>query len=256
MTPQSHDAPSEEQINAYLDNELSAQERAMVEHAAAADAQLRERLRLDAAIHEGLQTLFESAPATPVPARLLHAIGPRPWPWWQRSFAAAACVCLGVLIGWHLAPISAVQTAMARPLSVEAAAAHAVYTREKRHTVEVRSDEREHLDTWLSKRLAHKFLAPDLRAHGLKLIGGRLVADAGHPAALYMYERNDGDDGERVTIYVRAQAKAARPEALRFAQDRGFEIAYWSDQNLAYAITGKIAHERSQQVARSMHSQK
>jgi anti-sigma factor RsiW len=252
MTSPVHDTPSEEQINGYLDDELSAHERTMVENAANADAQLRERLRLDAAINEGLLTLFEASPSSPIPARLLNAIGPRPWQWWQRLSAAAACVCVGVLIGWNLAPIGTLQTAMSRPVSAEAAAAHAVYTREKRHTVEVRSNEREHLDRWLSKRLAHKFLAPDLRHHGLELIGGRLVADAGRPAALYMYER---DDGERVTIYVRAQTKEAQPQALRFAQDRGFEVAHWADQNLTYAITGKIERASLRQVASSMHGQ-
>jgi anti-sigma factor RsiW len=251
MNTPSHDKPSEEQINAYLDNELAAQDRIMVENAA--HAQLRERLHLDAAIRDGLLPLFESGPEAPIPARLMHAIRPRPWPWWQRLSAAAACVCVGALIGWNVAPTNTAQLALTRPVSTEAAAAHAVYTRENRHTVEVRSNEREHLERWLSKRLAHKFLAPDLRNHDLKLIGGRLVANSGHPAALYMYAR---EDGERVTIYVRAQTKEGQPTALRFAQDRGFEFAYWADQNLSYAIIGKIKRARLQQVAASMHGPK
>ena len=102
MSTSSPEMPSEEQINAYLDGELPPEQSALVENAAKADPQLRARLQLDAAINEGLQKLFDSALDKPVPARLVHAIGPRPWPWWQRGSAAAACVCLGVLIGWHL----------------------------------------------------------------------------------------------------------------------------------------------------------
>ena len=249
MSISSHDPPSEEQINAYLDNELSPQARAMVAHAASTDAQLRERLRLDAAINESLQQLFDSMLDAPPPARLLNAIGPRPWPWWQRLCAAAACVCVGVLVGWNLRPTgSTTQLAMARPVSIEAAAAHALYTRENRHTVEVRANEREHLDRWLSNRLAHELIAPDLRNHGLKLIGGRLLVDAGHPAALYMYE---GEDGERITIYARAQSKSGKTAALLFAEDHGFEVAHWADQDMSYAITGKVERERLQQVANS-----
>ena len=253
MSASFHDVLSEEQINAYLDNELSPEARAQVEAAAANDAQLRDRLRLDAAINEGLHELFNSALNAPVPARLIHAIGPRPWPWWQRLGAAAACACLGGLMGWNLQPLSiAAQLAAARPVSTEAAAAHAVYTRENRHTVEVRSDERAHLDRWLSKRLAHKLIAPDLRNHGLKLIGGRLLADAGHPAALYMYE---DAAGERVTIYARARSRTDKAEALHYARDRGFEIAHWTDERMSYAITGKLERERLQQVAGSALNQ-
>lgn len=240
--------PSEEQINAYLDGELAAAEVALVERAAKSDAALRERLNLDAAINDGLQKLFDATLLEPIPARLVNAAGPRPWGWWQRLGAAAACVCLGVLIGWNLSATRDTEqfASAARPVGVEAAAAHAVFTRENRHTVEVRQDDLGHLNRWLSKRLAHDFVAPDLREHGLKLIGGRLHADSGHPAALYMYER---DDGERVTIYVRAQSKPARPEGFNTAQDRGFRVIHWADQDLSYAITGKIELAKLQSVA-------
>lgn len=250
MTTSPHNMPTEEQINAYVDDQLSVDERRLVEDAAFADEQLAERLRLDAAINQGLQQLFAAEIDAPVPARLINSIGPRPLPWWQRIAAAIALVSIGVAIGANLPlPEQAQQLAETRPVSLEAAAAHAVYTRERRHTVEVRSDERDHLDRWLSKRLTHKFLAPDLRHHGLKLIGGRLVADTGSPAALYMYE---SDDGERVTIYVRAQAKNTQPETLSFATDRGFEVAHWADGKLVYAVTGKLERERLQQVTRSV----
>jgi anti-sigma factor RsiW len=261
MSTPSHGIPSEDQINAYLDGELSPEERDLVDAAASANPQLRERLQLDAAINDGLQQLFGAALEGPVPSRLVNALGPRPWPWWQRISAAAACVCLGVLIGWHLSSLNvAEQLARARPVSTEAAAAHAVYTRENRHTVEVRSDEREHLDRWLSKRLSHKLAAPDLRGHGLTLIGGRLLADAGQPAALYMYE---SADGERITIYVRGQASGSAktapqsqpPAALHFAKDRGLEVAYWAEHDMSYAITGKIARARLQELANTAHKQ-
>jgi anti-sigma factor RsiW len=242
------DMPSEEQINAYLDGELTAPEVAMVECAAQADPALRERLDLDASINDGLQELFDSALLEPIPARLVNAAGPRPWSRWQRFGAAAACICLGILIGWSLrtSPDADHLVSAARPVGVEAAAAHAVFTRENRHSVEVREDDSEHLNRWLSKRLAHDFVAPDLREHGLKLIGGRLHADSGRPAALYMYER---EDGERVTIYVRAQAKPAKAEGINTAQDRGFKVVHWADQDLAYAVTGKIELGKLQRVA-------
>lgn len=153
-----------------------------------------------------------------------------------------------VLIGWNLSTTCNTEqfASATRPVGVEAAAAHAVLTRENRHTVEVREDDLGHLNSWLSKRLAHDFIAPDLREHGLKLIGGRLHADSGHPAALCMYER---DDGERVTIDVRAQSKPAKPQGFNTVQDRGFKIVHWADQDLAYAITGKIDLGKLQSVA-------
>ena len=76
MTIPPHETPSEDQINSYLDDELSPEARLLVEEAISHDAELRERLELDAAINKGLHALFDDTLDAPLPARLVNTIGP------------------------------------------------------------------------------------------------------------------------------------------------------------------------------------
>jgi len=117
--------------------------------------------------------------------------------------------------------------------------AHVVFAPEIRHAVEVPADQEAHLVTWLSKRLGHKVKAPDLRAPGFRLVGGRLLADADGPAAQFMYENTAG---QRVTLYVRT-TEAARNTAFRFVEERGIAAFYWVDGPLAYALIGTLPRE-------------
>ena len=89
---------------------------------------------------------------------------------------------------------------------------HVVYLLEHRHAVEVKAAEEKHLVDWLSKHLGHAVRAPGLTEAGFELAGGRMLPDAGWPAAQFMYE---GGGGRRVTLYVRS----GRPDtdtAFRF----------------------------------------
>ncbi len=248
------DAMDEGRINAWLDGELSPEARAELDRAAQSDPRLAARLATDRALRDALREAFDPVLHEPVPARLLRAALPRPWSWWRRGVAAAACVILGAALGWQVAHLPGTAPgAGSRPVSIEAAAAHAVYLPEVRHPVEVDASQRTHLDAWLSKRLAHPMVSPDLGAFGLRLVGGRLLPDAGRPAAQYMYE---SADGERITVYARVEARAAAPTALRFDEDRGFQVIHWHDEDgMAYAVTGRLDRARMEQVARAVHEQ-
>lgn len=111
----------------------------------------------------------------------------------------------------------------------DAAIAHAVFTPEQRHPVEVGAGEQTHLLQWLSRRLGTPLQAPDFSAQGFALVGGRLLpAGAGEatpPArAQFMYQ---DAPGARLTLYVsvlppgpprtgglRAGAKRRHPQLL------------------------------------------
>jgi anti-sigma factor RsiW len=139
------------------------------------------------------------------------------------------------LRGLQLSPL----TAAGPPPYVERAiGAHIVYTAEIRHPVEVDASQEDHLVAWLSKRLGNPLRPPRLRQTGFELVGGRLLEDAGQPAAQFMYE---DDTGRRVTVYVRPHQ--GKETAFKFSGNRGISTFYWIDAPFAYALAGDIPRQ-------------
>ncbi|MGH8323661.1 MAG: anti-sigma factor family protein, partial [Steroidobacteraceae bacterium] len=183
----------------------------------------------------------------PVPERLTHLArrGPR-----ARGVAlAAGWVALGAFVGslagWQLhalqnsrMPLMSEGASIAR----SAAVAHATYSPEVRHPVEVAADQEAHLVAWLSKRLGAPVRAPVLDAAGLALVGGRLLPGEGDPAtgpqpapvAQFMYQ---GRKGQRVTLYVRTEAHDHGETAFRFAREGSVDVFYWIDHRFGYALS-------------------
>ena len=114
-----------------------------------------------------------------------------------------------------------------------AAIAHATYSPEVRHPVEVGADQEQHLVAWLSKRLGVKVHAPKLEAAGMSLVGGRLLPGESGPVAQFMYQTQAG---RRLTLYMRAEAKQHRETAFRYARENNVGVFYWIDRERGYAL--------------------
>jgi len=123
--------------------------------------------------------------------------------------------------------------------------AHALYSVEVRHPVEVGHDEQQHLLQWLSKRLSRPLQAPDLGSLGFQLLGGRLLpADSG-PAAQLMYQ---DDSGERITLYIAATVDAL-PTSFRYSEHAGISSFYWIDGHWGYSLSGRLERDRLSQLS-------
>ncbi|MNN70883.1 hypothetical protein D3C81_1867720 [compost metagenome] len=146
-------------------------------------------------------------------------------------------------------------TASASPMSLarSAAIAHAVYTPEVRHPVEVGAEQEAHLVQWLSKRLGTKLQPPALSPLGYHLIGGRLLpGDGDGPVAQFMYE--DGG-GKRLTLYV-AKERAGRQEtAFRYTQEQDLSVFYWIDGQLGYALSANLPKPELSKIASAVYAQ-
>src|SRR5207237_10372219 len=81
-----------------------------------------------------------------------------------------------------------------------AAVAHATYSPEVRHPVEVGADDEQHLVNWLSKRLGVKVRAPKLEDAGMSLVGGRLLPGDDGPVEQVMSQAMNGG---RLSLYMR-----------------------------------------------------
>jgi anti-sigma factor RsiW len=228
---------SETELQAYADGRLPEARRAAVEAWLAEHPEEAERIAAYRRLSEEVRAAYEGMLSEPV----------------------LAWVALGAALGagtmWELRPERiVVQNApdgaiMAR----RAAMAHAVYSPEVRHPVEVAANEEQHLVAWLSKRLGVKLRAPKLDDAGMSLVGGRLLPGDSGPVAQFMYQ---SQNGRRLTLYVRTEASKNRETAFRYARENNVGVFYWIDREAGYAIaSGDLSKEELLRVADLVYKQ-
>jgi len=190
------------------------------------------------ALSQALHQLYDPVLDEPVPERLRARLAP---PGHLRAVAiAAGWVALGLvagaIAGWQLHGYRAMTPSQAEvPGFVKrAAVAHAVYSPEVRHPVEVGADQEEHLVAWLSKRLGSPLRAPKLEDVGYHLVGGRLLPGESGPVAHFMYQSKQGT---RITLYVRTYPAGNNETAFRYAAEGNVKVFYWIDRKLGYALS-------------------
>ncbi len=240
---------SEDDLQAYVDEALAEPRRAEVEAYLAERPDEAERLRVYRAQDAALRAIFNPVLMEPVPATLLERPAPRRW----RGYALAASVLfVGIGIGWIVRGTVSPLTQTTPSLARAAAIAHAVYTPEVRHPVEVGADQEDHLVKWLSKRLGTDLRVPKLGSLGFDLVGGRLLSGPQGPVAHFMYQ---DAKGQRLTLYVSAQKGEGRDTAFRFSQEDRVAVFYWVDHNYGYALSGELRRDILLTVADAVYKQ-
>src|SRR5258706_3121762 len=205
------------------------------------------------ALSQALHQLYDPVLGEPVPARL-HVRSRR-----GRAAAIAAGwvmlgLCVGTIAGWQLRASRPAVVAQAEvPGFVKRAAiAHATYSPEVRHPVEVGADQEQHLVAWLSKRLGAQLRAPKLEAMGYSLVGGRLLPGDNGPVAHFMYQT---EKGRHITLYVRTE-NAENQTAFRYAAEGNVKVFYWIDRKLGYALSSAdVGKDDLLKVANAVYQQ-
>jgi anti-sigma factor RsiW len=228
---------NEAELQAYADGRLPQARRAAVEAWLAEHPEEAERIAAYRRLGEEVRAAYDGMLSEPVPEHLKRTASRRlPL---RRIAAVLAWIALGAALGagamWEMRPERiVVQTAPDGALMARRAAmAHAVYSPEVRHPVEVAASEEQHLVAWLSKRLGVKLRAPKLDDAGMSLVGGRLLPGDSGPVAQFMYQ---SQNGRRLTLYVRTEASRNRETAFRYARENNVGVFYWIDREAGYAI--------------------
>jgi anti-sigma factor RsiW len=155
----------------------------------------------------------------------------------QAIAAGLALLLLGGVAGWFASQqLNAPKAMQFADLAIEA---HEIYTRENRHAVEVAANDSEHLTSWLSKRVGHKLVIPDLTARGYTFLGGRLLAAGSQPAAQLMYE--DGAK-RRITIFLTGNPGGSETKFV-IEEKHGVTACYWLDGPLGFVIAGETSRD-------------
>ena len=249
---------TEAELQAYADGRLAEERRAAVEAWLADRPEEAERIADYRRLHQEVRAAYQPVLDEPVPAHLtLLREARRPW---RRLAAIAGWVvlgaALGAIAGWELrgARVAAVPAAdLGAAMARRAAVAHATYSPEVRHPVEVGADQEAHLVAWLSKRLGAPLRAPKLEDVGYSLVGGRLLPGDNGPVAHFMYQCNRGT---RVTLYVRTEMAGNRETAFRYAREGNVGVFYWVDRKLGYALSSAdIGKDDLLKVANAVYRQ-
>jgi anti-sigma factor RsiW len=277
---------SDADLNVLLDNEAGVPERAALEARLKLDPSAQQRLAAWRTQRDAIRGLHAGLLQEPIPEALRaaaqQASQARGTLWSGfRWGGLAASVLLAFSAGW----LSSAQwsgqrnerllaSAQAQPVFAhDAALAHAVYTPEQRHPVEVTAAEQAHLVQWLSKRTGRDLRVPDLSAQAYQLVGGRLLPGARGARAQFMFESTQG--GPRITLYMGAVASTGDPvvqpgpssaprpmhapdqreTAFRFLQDGPVNSFYWVDQGFGYALSGTLTQGELLALARVVYRQ-
>jgi anti-sigma factor RsiW len=242
---------TEDELHAYVDDELPAERRGDVEAWLTAHPDDAERVRSWRAMAEMLHARYDAVADEPVPARLaIERLARAPRKWVYGTIAATLLAFVGGGGAGWLARGGYAAPSVFQNFTVEALDAHRLYVVEVRHPVEVPGSERAHLQQWLTKRCGWAVLAPELSATGLKLVGGRLLPGPDGPASFLMYE---SASGERFTVYT-ARA-ATETTQMRYAKQDNDGALFWADRGVGYVVSGGSDRERLTQVARLVYDQ-
>jgi anti-sigma factor RsiW len=237
-----------DELHAYADGQLPPADLARIELWLTDHPDDAKQVRDWQAQNSGIREMFDPyRRALPGDPALVQATRAPRRSWLKQASMLAAGICLfaaGAVTG-HFIPPAGQPLFQQASLHDEANSAFLIYASEVRHPVEVRADEKDHLVTWLGKRLGHKFAAPDLASLGFTLIGGRLVPVNGKAGALLMYE---DASGKRLTVLV-GQSEDNATTSFRFAASGPVETFYWIDDKLSYAVTGEIPRDMLRRIA-------
>lgn len=226
-------------LHAYADGEIAGPEARALDERLATDPEARASVEAWRRQKSWLKEAFDPVLSDQVPPQIKAAMRH------HRGFtlspyaiaAGLALLLIGGAAGWfgslQMNPPKAMEFA---DLAIEA---HEIYTHENRHAVEVAANDSEHLTTWLSKRVGHKLVIPDLTARGYTFMGGRLLAASGQPAAQLMYE---DQAKRRITVFLAANSGARESKYLISEKD-GVIACYWLDGPLSFVIAGETSRD-------------
>lgn len=265
---------TEAELHAYVDGLLPPARRAEIDAYLAPRPAEAERLRAYAHQNSALRALFDPVLDEAAPPRLSAPPRWRAWrlpPQLSRYAAAALIAVAGGAAGWALRGHTPDDAALARSgapmardradglalratdgLAHRAAIAHAVYSPELRHPVEVDAGQEAHLVAWLSKRLGQPVHPPGLARLGYELIGGRLLPGNSGPVAQFMYQ---DAAGRRLTLYVAAEQADNRDTRFRFAREGAVNVFYWIDGKFGYALSAGIDKGELAKIATLVYQQ-
>jgi len=257
----------EDDLHAYVDNQLSADKVEAVEALMRKDPNIAEQVLEWQKQNNEIAKLFENRDFTEIPDQLnLEKLKKKPnkkliktedrqrksTPWFYSMAASLFLMVISGSIGWFAHDLSQPLSQNTKNFVNSAISAHEVYSVEVLHPVEVKANQKDHLVAWLSKRINHTFTAPNLKEYNYSLLGGRLLAmKKGKPGAQLMYEN---PEGKRVTLLI-SKNKTYHDQSFHLKKVDNINAFYWMDSKVAYSLTGEVNSKFLRDISTSIYQQ-
>jgi anti-sigma factor RsiW len=168
------------------------------------------------------------------------------------AVAAMLLLSIGGAGGWVMRGALQASPSGLVALAQEAADSYTVYAPDHERPVEMRASDTTQLVQWVSSRLQRPVKVPNLSPSGYRLMGGRLVATAHGPAAMFMY---DDDHGSRIVVLTRPMngTDENAPMTPHTRDDvAGFA---WADGGIGYSLVGQAPTDSLRSLANEVRKQ-
>ncbi|KAF1072480.1 MAG: hypothetical protein GAK45_00184 [Pseudomonas citronellolis] len=241
--------PSDQDLHAYVDDQLDAARRAWVEawlaHHPEQARQVQAWQRDARQLRAALALPPSATPARLDPLAVRRELRQRR----QRRLATAAALLLalgvGSLGGWQAREMS---LASSEPPMQDALQAYRLFaSRDSAAPLDAPADG--NVSAWLARNLEHASLPADLQGLGLRTVGARLLATEQGAAALVVYE--DGQ-GHRLSFFVRPPGPAHHLLPRGQREDGDLLARYWSQGDYNYALVSRRDDPQMDQVGRRL----
>ena len=227
--------PSEHDLHAYVDHQLSDTDRHQVETYLAGNAEVAAQVRAWQRDAQQLRAALSGAsqqPANPVldPALIRQRLKRQS----RRHLASAAvlliAVSVGGLGGWQARQMTLVSASL--PMT-DAMQAYRLMAQQGILPADYKASDDGDMQGWLDRYFSQAHRLPNLAGAGYKPVSGRLLSTEQGPAAMVVYE---DQGGHKVSFYVRP------PGPKNFLLPRGsrsdgeLQAEYWSGAGYNYAM--------------------
>lgn len=226
--------PSERDLHAYVDHQLSDADRRLVETFLASNPQVAAQVRAWQQDAQTLRAALSGALQQPSNPDLDPAVIRQRLKRQSRRHLASAAVLLiavsvGGFSGWQAREMTLASPQL--PMT-DALQAYRLIAQQGILPADYKADDGD-MQGWLDRYFTRANRLPDLSGAGFKPASGRLLSTEQGPAAMVVYENQDG---QKISFYVRPPGPKnfLLPRGSR--SDGGLQAEYWSGGGYNYAM--------------------
>ncbi|MGF1475319.1 MAG: anti-sigma factor family protein [Geminicoccaceae bacterium] len=250
---------TDEQIQAYIDNQLSERDRAAVAAYLLAHPNVARTVETLRRQSEALRGIGQEILDEPVPARLRNAVyqpvaaPPAPVGGVRSSSfleAAAAILlfCVGGGLGWFMHDRLTPKLSASDLIAAEAVNLFSFYGTARDYPIDFPPDRTTDLVSWLGKSFEREVPPPDLASMSNTYQGGRILPTHGSRGGFFQFQ-----GPEDTTLAVFFWPSDSAPSRLSEIEDQGNVSAkYWFNDGLSFAVMSNAQAKQLEPAAQAV----